>query len=310
VSPPLPPATAPLAAGLAKRSRVAEPRASLDSRAVAMSGRRLSEAAPLGALSRVQAKALEQVEALGRANLPAAYRQLADRLGHERLPQLEAIGTYLRDQAPLTWNFDPQRRLPDGRTVLDALLDEPRLKNAWETGVSGGSLEHEGAKRDATERRLFAGAYHAEGASKAERPLYCALSLGKWPEGAAPTYGGCYFELSPEVKARASFTPTDSFQCSKGVLYSRDTLEGAVCWALDPETFDELAQLARGERTVMDERLYAPGYVEAQIHGPLALDRDAARLVIDPALRGAEVEAKLLQLASRLGVDVAYADGL
>ena len=132
--------------------------------------------------------------------------------------------------------------------------------------------------------------------------------MGKWPEGAAPTYGACYFELSSAVKARASFTPSDSFQCSKGVLYSHDTLEGVACWSLDLETFDQLAQLARGERGTMDERLYAPGYIEAQVHGPLALDRDATRLVIDPALRGGEVEAQLLRLAARLGVDVAYAD--
>ena len=46
----------------------------------------------------------------------------------------------------------------------------------------------------------------------------------------------------------------------------------------------ELAETHRGD--VLDD------YIEAQVHGPLRLDRDVEALVLDPCFRGTNVEAR------------------
>ena len=51
------------------------------------------------------------------------------------------------------------------------------------------------------------------------------------------------------------------------------------------------------------------GYVEAQVHGPVAFDKDIASVVIDQKFANTEYETKLRKLASMHGIAVQWNDG-
>ena len=79
-------------------------------------------------------------------------------------------------------------------------------RNQFETGLSSGSpTAFPGGERDLWERRLFGGAYHAEGVLDSERPKYGALEVVRFPDGPAPRFGSSYFVLRG-VGERTSIT--------------------------------------------------------------------------------------------------------
>jgi hypothetical protein len=83
--------------------------------------------------------------------------------------------------APITLHFHPDRRLPDRRSVAEALRDEGVYRNQFETGISNGLL---GGDRLRWEHELFAGAYDDAPAEDAE-----AVVLD-------PVYAGTEFEAA------------------------------------------------------------------------------------------------------------------
>ncbi|MCX5385631.1 DUF3626 domain-containing protein [Streptomyces sp. NBC_00083] len=237
--------------------------------------------AQAGALGHVRAAAQE-------ARVLAEKRLCAVRPG----TRVDDVTAYVMDSARITLNFHPDRLRPrDGRTVAEALAADGVYRSQYETGLSnGGRTAFPGGARDEWERGLFGGAYHRAGVRPEERPKYGALDLAGHTDGAAPRFGSCHVRLRPEVNARATFCHGDSHLGPADVGTSDAFASVLAALAEDgtPVAGPDAdappaagpAAAARGHGRVLD------GYVEAQVHGPVVLARDAEALVLDPSFRG------------------------
>jgi hypothetical protein len=225
-------------------------------------------------------------------------------------------------RARVTLNFHPDRLLADGRTVVQALLDDGRYKNQFETGLSNGSrTAFGGGARDGWEEKLFGGAYHEPPSEAHERPKYGALDVLRHADGGSPRFGSCYVVLGRHVNERCTFTWGDSHLGPQHVGTS-DAFEAlaAAMVAAAASTGEVLAVRAsvnelvrpRGRDPSASRSGFARGavaralddYIEAQVHGPIDLARDVEALVIDPAHERSKVGEGLRALGERYGFAV------
>lgn len=177
-------------------------------------------------------------------------------------------GGPLNPRLRLTMNFHPDRTA-DGKPILLRMAADGVYRSQFATGTSNGGLTaHPGGDRWHWESRMFAGAY--DRAAPDERPVYGALNFRRDPGGGAPRFGSSYFRLTAGTLARATFCYPDSST-------EASALGVASCFSLI-----ELAET--GGLDALD------GHIEAQIHGPVRLDRDVEALVLDPSYRGTAVE--------------------
>ncbi|MFJ7194982.1 MULTISPECIES: DUF3626 domain-containing protein [unclassified Streptomyces] len=168
----------------------------------------------------------------------------------------------------LTLNFHPDREAA-GRPVLAALAQDGVYRSQFVTGTSNGGLTaHPGGDRWRWESRIFAGAYDA--APGEQRPVYGALNFRDATVGAAPRFGSAYFRLTADTLPRATFCYPDS--------------------AAEPVDFGVASGMHLIELAEADERDALDDYIEAQIHGPVVLDRHVEALVLDPCYRSTPVE--------------------
>ena len=97
-------------------------------------------------------------------------------------------------------------------------------------------------------------------------------NLWRRPGGAAPRFGSAHVRLTAQALARSTFCHPDSvFEPTHFGVAGRAGL---------------LARARPGEPELLDD------YVEAQVHGPVRLDRDVEALVLDPCYQGTTVEAQ------------------
>ncbi|MDI5967801.1 DUF3626 domain-containing protein [Streptomyces sp. SL13] len=168
----------------------------------------------------------------------------------------------------LTMNFHPDRAA-GGVPVLRRMARDGVSYSQFVTGTGNGGLTaHPGGDRHRWESRIFGGAY--DHASPHERSVYGALNHRAATAGGAPRFGSSYFRLNASTRTRATFCYPDS---STG-----PTAFGVA---------DRCALVALADADALDP---LDGHVEAQIHGPVLLDRDVDALVLDPSYRGTPVE--------------------
>ncbi|MFB8034755.1 DUF3626 domain-containing protein [Streptomyces sp. NPDC056004] len=214
-----------------------------------------------------------------------------------RTPQAMAIrhvaglasGPALDPTLRVTLNFHPDRLL-HGKPILEALAQDGAYRSQFVTGTSNGGLTaHPGGDRWRWESRIFGGAYDAVSAH--ERPVYGALNFRRKPVGGAPRFGSAHFRLTARTLARTTFCYPDSF--------------------LEPSDFGVAARMGLVALALADSQDELDDYVEAQVHGPVLLDRHVEALVLDPCYRGTAVEAAARRLVCpvewhpgfRLGVE-------
>jgi hypothetical protein len=159
----------------------------------------------------------------------------------------------------VTLNFHPDRGTP---RILEALAETGVYRSQFVTGTSNGGLTaHPGGDRWRWESRIFGGAYDAAAAE--ERPVYGALNFRNKPVGAAPRFGSAFFVLTAQAVRRATFCYPDSY--------------------LEPEDFGVATAMNLIGVALADTTADAlDDYIEAQVHGPVQLDRDIEALVLDP----------------------------
>lgn len=171
-----------------------------------------------------------------------------------------------------------------GYTVLEAMARDGRYRSQWETGTSNGGLTARvGGDRWRWESRLFNGRY--DRADVAERPVYGALDNGD-AYGSAVRFGSAHLRLRPEVSRRTTFCFPDS-------VFGPDRTCGA----------DEVATLLAAAAASDHDELDA--YVEAHVHGGVALPDDVEAVVLDPCFRGTTLE----RAAASLGCGVEWHPG-
>ncbi|MFF3946428.1 DUF3626 domain-containing protein [Streptomyces sp. NPDC001902] len=168
----------------------------------------------------------------------------------------------------VTLNFHPDRAAR-GKPVLQALSEGGVYHSQFVTGTSNGGLTaRPGGDRWRWESRIFNGAYDA--APPAERPVYGALNFRRKTVGAAPRFGSAHFRLSAGTVARTTFCYPDSF--------------------FEPSDFGVGDRMGLVALALADSRDALDDYIEAQVHGPVRLDRDVEALVLDPCYQGTAVE--------------------
>ncbi|MEU4212394.1 DUF3626 domain-containing protein [Streptomyces sp. NPDC026206] len=173
----------------------------------------------------------------------------------------------------VTLNFHPDRPV-HGKPILDALADDGVYRSQFVTGTSNGGLTaHPGGDRWRWESRIFNRAYDAPAH---ERPVYGALNFRHKSVGAAPRFGSAHFRLTARTQARTTFCYPDSF--------------------LEPSDFGVAARMGLIKLAQADGQDALDDYIEAQVHGPVRLDRDVEALVLDPCFQGTVVEDAALRL--------------
>jgi Protein of unknown function (DUF3626) len=230
----------------------------------------------------------------------------------------DAAAESIRERARVIVHFHPDRIGVKPITVAEALLEDGRYRSQFETGLSSGSLTaFPGGTRDTWEQTLFGGAYHGPNAVIGERPKYGALELIRFPDGPWPRFGSCYLVLREEVSWRTSFTfsgseqqdaaerlgTIDQVECVLAPLLA-EVANGAgaqVPWppftapTLGVANLTVPGLLERVSRELVLTRTNASSGaagrvldtgLEAQVHGPIDLQRDVERLVADPAFSG------------------------
>lgn len=215
---------------------------------------------------------------------------MVDELGSRQRRALQHV-RLLSSGAPLdvdlrvTLHFHPDRLVGD-RLVIEALADDGRYRSQFETGTSNGGLTaHPGGDRWRWESRIFGGAY--DDAPPSERPVYGSLNHRGRREGGSLRFGSSHLRLRPEALQRSTFCFPDS--------------------VFEPEHFGTADALELGEAVEAAAHSEDPldDYVEAQVHGPVLVERDIEALVLDPSYRGTAVE----QVARRLPCAVEWYPG-
>jgi hypothetical protein len=290
-------------------------------------------------LSASQRAALDHIETTARRAESAARARIADLLARsgcdpeEYARALECV----RAHARVVLHFHPDRFGMKPINVAEALLAEGVYRNQFETGLSAGSVSaFPGGERDAWEKALFGGAYHADGVTNTERPKYGALELVRYPDGPIPRFGSCYFVLPQSVSERTSITFMGSEDPHAGTRLGTIDWMGTVMAALlteieqgglasppwppyraptlgiarltIPRLLDILRELASPRK---DPATGKPGRVldtaiEAQVHGPIDLQSDVELLVADPSFKASTTGATLRELAQRYAIPLRW----
>lgn len=189
-----------------------------------------------------------------------------------------AEGPPLDPALRVTLNFHPDRQA-GALPVLDALAREGGYVSQFVTGTSNGGLTaHPGGDRWRWESRIFAGAY--DDAPARERPVHGAVHFRHQPAGAAPRFGSAHFRLAAGTLGRTTFCYPDSVR--------------------EPTDFGVADRMGLLPLAEADDTDPLDNYVEAQVHGPVRLDRDVEALVLDPCYRGTGVEAAARRLPCAL----------
>ncbi|WP_377160570.1 DUF3626 domain-containing protein [Roseateles sp. UC29_93] len=129
------------------------------------------------------------------------------------------------------------------------------------------------------------------------RPLYCAVDFLKSPRGGAQAYGKSYLVLAEHMKHVSTFSSVDSFARDLSPSRSRMVKPERICtWHHFPRlivhaqnnevgyncltTLKDAAAGIVGKVPARYGKGKKHGYIEAQIHGRLKLDRDVKEIHI------------------------------
>lgn len=230
-------------------------------------------------------------------NLPEAARAALDgvrRRTDAHLPAGSAAGARagLPAWARIDVHFHPDRIGSDGRSVAASLARDGVYRNQFETGTSNGGLTaHIGGDRYRWESRLFDGAYDGPDVAPGDRPIYGAVNMRRYVNGASPRFGSCALRLRPEVLARTTCSPGDSaFSLSLPVLAG-----DADCAEVAPDMEQYAGDRATRPSPMINHVL--DDYAEAHVHGGILLRRDVEEVVADASFRGSGIESSLRSIA-------------
>ena len=181
-----------------------------------------------------------------------------------------ARGGPLDSSLRVTLNFHPDRVI-DGTPILEAMARDGRYRSQFETGTSNGGLTaHPGGERWGWESRIFGGAY--DDVAAAERPKYGSLNFRRRATGGSPRFGSAHLRLRSEALQRSTFCYPDS--------------------VFEPLHFGVAHRMSLIAMAENDDHDLLDDYIEAQVHGPLLLDRDVDAIVLDPCYRDTDVEPR------------------
>jgi hypothetical protein len=292
-------------------------------------------------LTSVQSIALQHIEAAASERSAVALDSIAGIFEREAYAIEHYFGAIeaMRTHARIMLHFHPDRFGDETINVAESLLREGAYRNQFETGLSSASpTAYPGGERDEWERALFGGDYHTAGVLASERPKYGALELVRFSDGPTPRFGSCYFVLQG-VMERTSLTFMGSEAPRAvdrpGTITQPHSVMAALLteienggmasppWPpfqaptlgvqnLTVRRFSGLLHdLRKGQKEPSESELgrVLDTGIEAQVHGPIELDRDVERLVADPAFADTLVGETLRELAAKYGFPLQWHRG-
>lgn len=179
---------------------------------------------------------------------------------------------YIANDADIIIHFNALR-------VIPSLCDDSHYRSQFETGTSSGLVSR--TARQKWEARLFNNFYDA--VDDCERVKYGVLNLlgCECGVGSAKGYGRSYFVLKQHMRERVTVTAQDSCSASPvGTL--RHLCHVCMRWPL--RELQDCMRIALGSH-IARNGITSPGsyqYKECQIHSPVLLTGDIARLVVHP----------------------------
>jgi hypothetical protein len=292
-------------------------------------------------LSSVQSIALQHIEGAASERSAVALDSIAgifEREAYAVEHYFDAI-EIMRAHARIVLHFHPDRFGHGTMNVAESLLREGAYRNQFETGLSSASpTAYPGGERDEWERALFGGDYHTAGVLASERPKYGALELIRFSDGPTPRFGSCYFVLQG-VMGRTSLTFMGSEDRravdSLGTITQPHSMMAALLTEIENGGMASppwppfqaptlgvqnltvrrlcglLHDLRKGRKEPSESELgrVLDTAIEAQVHGPIELDRDVERLVADPAFADTLVGETLRELAGKYGFPLQWHRG-
>lgn len=263
--------------------------------------------------------AIEAVRARAAAARATAEQRWHDAVGALAAEPLDRWEVKLRDAGRLTLNFHPDRIGRRGRAVAAGLLQSGRYQSQWVTGLSAGSRSAvPGGEREGWERLLYAGAYDGADPTVTDFPVYGSFDLAFDPHGGSPRFGSSFVILHRHVLDRTTLCVGDSHVGPADVGTMGEP--GCILAGLAEQAargqllrrglaVDEFLEACAGSYWSARPSRVLDGYVEAQVHGGVWLERDAEAIVLDPSFRQTPVEDDLGAAAERYGFSLAWHGG-
>ncbi len=264
----------------------------------------------------------------GKRNAAASRHALQHLLEESGLSWLDyqEVLERIRSNTQIAIHFHPERLTKAGHSVAEGLVRMGRFCTQYETGISSGSpTAFPGGARDEWEKIFFGGQYHQETNKLLERPKYGALMLGGHLDGPAPRFGSCYLVLDQKVNTRSSYTyggnQGDLMHEKTGTWENLDRVILALLVAREQDHILGLKEKSLGEllhRIGVKEEYQRENrslgnaldsFVEAQIHGPVDLEKDAVKLVADSSFRETEIHTAFKELSNRFKLEIDWYPG-
>jgi len=239
---------------------------------------------------------------------------------------INTIINHIRQNASIALHFHPDRIGISGLSVAELLLDSGFYRSQFETNLSNGKLSPTAdGPRAQWENMLFGDAYVTGDLSL--RPKYGSLSLMGDPYGPSPTFGSCYFLLTPQCLQMSTFCYGDSSNqpSARGTI---DTMEDILGELLKESFLSEQALGRFGMRpsalisqlqgdfsvpsTALSHTVRNPNrsqYIESQVHDDLSLADHVQELVADPSFRDTHTGEILKQLCTQYKITLRWHDG-
>jgi len=278
--------------------------------------------------SEIDYPALSFVMEKGKRNAAASRHAIQGLLEESGLswPDYQKTLERIKSNTQIAIHFHPERLTKEGYPVAEGLLRTGRYHTQYETGISSGSpTAFPGGARDEWEKTFFGGLYHQEASKLLERPKYGALMLVGHLDGPAPRFGSCYLVLDQKVNSRSSYTyggnQGDLMHEKTGTWENLDRVFLALLVAREKDSVLGLEERSiekllhrigvkeeyQGKNRSLGNAL--DSFVEAQIHGPVGLEKDVVKLVADSSFRETEIHTVFKQLSSRFKVKLDWYPG-
>jgi hypothetical protein len=227
-------------------------------------------------LTPAQSGALKYVQSVASHVSEAAKPNLllrCKRLGFSADDMEQAL-RYIRLFAPIIVHIDLD-------TVLEPLMSDRYLRNQFETKTSKGAFEPDHRSRMRWEHVIFRGLY--DKAAGYERPKYGSINITNDPAGvhSCAQFGDSYLLLR-NVRFRTTFCDGDS--SNAGSVNDMATCEhyAHVLNQYDRAELAGVLRIATQKREFLPSVDYVRTYKEAQIPGPIRLNRDVEAIVVHP----------------------------
>lgn len=213
---------------------------------------------------------------------------------------------------PITINFHPDRFSSNGKTIMENLLVQGQYLGQFRTGTTnGGKTAYIGGDRFLWEQRIFHDAYPQD---SVDRPVYGALNLLRYIDGASARFGSCFFVLKPEIMNRCTFAygdsstnpaahcTSDTFFIVLAALFEDIQKNGRMLNQVVSSVQEALTILLSPSNELKIKGRNLDYCIETHIHGDVLLGKDIESFYVDESFQQTVFAEQADALCKRYGI--------